>query len=184
MGHYWDISRPEREFVQLEEAGEIKGDVLDVGCGTGENALHMAGVGHKVWGIDISHRAIEKAKAKSQQRGVKATFLIHDAFNLQSLGRTFETVIDSGLFHLFSDEERLLFRRSLMAVLRPFGTYFMLCYSEFEPDWGGPRRVTQAEIHTTFSNGWRINYIREAMLESLVPEEPGPLGWLSSITRL
>jgi len=48
----WDIGRPQREFVRLEEAGKISGDVLDVGCGTGENALFLAGCGHAVWGVD------------------------------------------------------------------------------------------------------------------------------------
>ena len=182
--HYWDISRPEREFVHLAEAGEVRGDVLDVGCGTGENVLYMAKVGHEVWGIDISHRAIEKAKAKAQERGLEATFLVHNALDLQNLGRTFETVIYAGLFHLFSDEERLLFTKSLGTILRPSGIYFMLCFSEFEPDWGGPRRVTQEEIRATFRDGWKINYIREAMLESMYPESEGPLGWLSSITLL
>lgn len=168
----------------MAEAGEIRGDVLDVGCGTGENALYLAEAGHEVWGVDISHRAIDKAKTKSQQRGLKATFLVYDALNLQGLGRVFETVIDAGLFHLFSDEERLLFTKSLKTVLRPKGTYFMLCFSEREPDWGGPRRVTKAEIRATFRDGWKINYIRRAMLEPMYPEDEGPLGWLSSITLL
>ncbi|MGZ4914859.1 MAG: class I SAM-dependent methyltransferase [Halobacteriota archaeon] len=50
----WDIGHPQREFVQLEEADEIKGSVLDVGCGTGENALYLAERGHEVWGVDFS----------------------------------------------------------------------------------------------------------------------------------
>ena len=54
----WDIGRPQPEFVRLEAGGEIRGSVLDVGCGTGENALHMAAKGHDVWGIDGAPTAI------------------------------------------------------------------------------------------------------------------------------
>ena len=179
----WDIGRAQKEFIRLAQAGEIQGSVLDVGCGTGENALYLASLGHEAWGIDSSPKAIQKAQAKAQQRGLKVNFLVSDALLLQSLGRTFGTVIDSGLFHTFSDEEREKFAKSLDAVLRPSGTYYMLCFSEHEPGEFGPRRVTQAEIRATFSAGWRINYIREATMESNV-DPAGIRAWLASITRL
>lgn len=178
----WDIGRPQKEIMRLAEAGEIQGSVLDVGCGTGENVLYLAGLGYEAWGIDGAATAIEKAKAKAAQRGLKANFLVADALDLQRLGRTFDTVIDTGLFHVFSDEERPLFADSLATVLRPGGTYYMLCFSEREPGSWGPRRVTQAEIRATFSQGWRINAIRQATFEINQPGEAR--AWLSSITRL
>lgn len=178
----WDIGRPQKEIMRLAEAGEIQGSVLDVGCGTGENVLYLAGLGYEAWGIDGAAAAIEKAKAKAAQRGLKANFLVADALDLQRLGRTFDTVIDTGLFHVFSDEERPLFADSLATVLRPGGTYYMLCFSEREPGSWGPRRVTQAEIRATFSQGWRINAIRQATFEINQPGEAR--AWLSSITRL
>ncbi len=178
----WDIGRPQKEIMRLAEAGEIQGIVLDVGCGTGENVLYLAGLGYEAWGIDRAATAIEKAKAKAAQRGLKANFLVADALDLQRLGRTFDTVIDTGLFHVFSDEERPLFADSLATVLRPGGTYYMLCFSEREPGSWGPRRVTQAEIRATFSQGWRINAIRQATFEINQPGEAR--AWLSSITRL
>ena len=58
----WDISRPQAEFVRLEESGEIRGSVLDVGCGTGEHVLYLARRGHEAWGIDSAPLAIEKAR--------------------------------------------------------------------------------------------------------------------------
>ncbi|HEY9207107.1 MAG TPA: class I SAM-dependent methyltransferase [Candidatus Methanoperedens sp.] len=179
----WDIGRPQQEFIRLEEKGEIQVSVLDVGCGTGENALYLAGLGHEVWGVDIAPKAIEKARIKAKERGLRATFLVCDALNLQSLGRTFDTVIDSGLFHVLSDEERPVFTRSLASVLRSGGRYYMLCFSEYEPGSWGPRHVTQAEIRATFRNGWEINYIREARFESN-SHDNGARAWLSSITKL
>ncbi len=178
----WDIGRAQREFVQLEERGEIIGAVLDIGCGTGENALYLAARGHEVWGVDFTPRAIEKAREKAAQRHLDVTFLVKDALQLNTLERQFDTAIDSGLFHTLSDEERPLFASSLASVLRHGGSYFMLCFSELEPGSYGPRRVTQAEIRETFTHGWRVKYIRPAHMESRRQLE-GIHAWLSSIER-
>jgi 2-polyprenyl-3-methyl-5-hydroxy-6-metoxy-1,4-benzoquinol methylase len=179
----WDIGRAQPEFMRLAEAGEIKGSVLDVGCGTGEYALYLASLGHEVWGLDFAPAAIEKAQAKARERGLEVTLLVWNVLDLQSLKRTFDTVIDSGLFHSITDAERLLFVHSLTVVLEPGGTYFMLCFSEQEPGSWGPRRVTQAEIRAAFGQGWRINYIRQAFFESNLPRGPAQ-AWLSSIARI
>jgi len=179
----WDIGRPQRAFVSLEEAGEIQGPVLDVGCGTGENALYLSSRGHEVWGIDGSPTAIEKAKAKAHERRLDVRFVVRDALKLSRLGRQFNTVIDCGLFHVFDDEERPMFVKSLASVLRPGGRYYMLCFSEREPGSFGPRRVTRAEIRNAFRTGWQLNSIREARFESHFGPE-GAWAWLSSLTRL
>ncbi|MDL5503541.1 MAG: class I SAM-dependent methyltransferase, partial [Candidatus Methanoperedens sp.] len=108
---------------------------------------------------------MKKAKEKARDRGISVNFLVSDALKLQSLHNKFDTVIDCGLFHVFTDEERPIFEASLSSALHPGGRYFMLCFSEHEPGSYGPRRVTQAEIRETFSKGWSINYIREAEFE-------------------
>lgn len=179
----WEIGRAQPVFVALEATGEIIGDVLDVGCGTGENALFLAGQGHEVWGVDSAPRAIEIAREKALERDLPATFLVQDALRLEELGRTFDTVIDSGLFHALSDPERPRFVRSLAAALRPGGTYLMLALSEREPGEHGPRRVTQQEIRAAFGAGWRINWIRDEVFEGL-KQSGGYRAWLSSITRI
>jgi cyclopropane fatty-acyl-phospholipid synthase-like methyltransferase len=178
----WEIGRPQKEFIQLEQVGEIVGSVLDIGCGTGENALYFAEHGHEVWGIDFTSLAIQKAKEKAIQRHLTVTFLPLNVLELYKLGRTFDTVIDSGLFHVLSDEERPLFVSNLATVVDRGGTYFMLCFSELEPGEYGPRRVTQAEIRESFHDGWRVNYIREATLEARL-RLSGVHAWLSSISK-
>ncbi len=120
---------------------------------------------------------------KSKNHEISVNFLVFDALKLQLLQTKFDTVIDCGLFHVFSDEERLIFAASLSSALHPGGRYFMLCFSEHEPGSYGSRRVTQAEIRATFGKGWKINYIREAEFETMFATE-GMKAWLSSITRL
>jgi SAM-dependent methyltransferase len=178
----WDIGRPQGEIIRLAEEGEIQGAVLDAGCGTGENALFLSDLGYEVTGIDAAGAAIRKAKEKSRGRRVPAVFLEWDALEISGLGKRFDTVIDCGLFHVFSDEERPLYVDGLSLVLVPGGTFRMLCFSEMEPgDWG-PRRVTQREIREAFDRGWRVDSIREARFETnLGPESCR--AWLSSMTR-
>jgi SAM-dependent methyltransferase len=182
----WDIGRPQPAFVALAQAGAVQGSVLDAGCGTGENALYFAGLGHEVWGIDGAPAAIAKAREKAAARDLKVTFLVHDALELQTLDRTFDTVIDSGLFHVFDDEARTRYVASLAAAVRPGGHYFMLCFSERQPGTDGPRRVTQAEIRAAFTTGWRVDEIKDATLDVLEAWFPGGgvRGWLASLTRL
>jgi len=175
--------RPQKEFVKLEEAGEIFGSVLDVGCGTGENALFLASHGHTVWGIDSSPIAIKTAQSKAERRELNVNFLLRDALDLHNLGKAFDSVIDSGLFQVLSDTERPLFITSLAAVLPSKGTYFMLCFSDLEPGTYGPRRVTQAEIRSSFERQWRINYIKSAQEEARHHPD-GIRAWLSSISKV
>jgi cyclopropane fatty-acyl-phospholipid synthase-like methyltransferase len=178
----WDIGRPQGEIIRLAEEGEIRGVVLDAGCGTGENALFLAGRGCEVTGIDAVGIAIRKAKEKSRERRVPVVFLEWDALEISGLGKRFDTVIDCGLFHVFSDEERPLYVAGLSSVLVPGGTLRMLCFSEMEPgDWG-PRRVTQREIREAFDGGWKVGPIREARFETNLGSD-GCRAWLSSITR-
>ena len=178
----WDIGRPQPEFVRLAEAGEIRGAVLDVGCGTGEHVLYLNRLGYDVLGIDTAPAAIKKAEEKARRRRATASFLVWDALEMAGLGRRFDTAIDSGLFHVFSDDERIRFGRSLATVLRPAGRYFMLCFSDRQPSGYGPRRVTQTEIRASFEDGWRVDWIRPAAFATR-EDSAAVQAWLSSITR-
>jgi 2-polyprenyl-3-methyl-5-hydroxy-6-metoxy-1,4-benzoquinol methylase len=178
----WDIGRPQKEFVELVRRGEISGSVLDIGCGTGENALFYAGEGYEVCGIDSAPQAIQKAQEKASGRGLQMHFLVLNVLDLTMLNRKFDTVTDSGFFHTLSDEDRLVFVKNLAAILSPAGKYFMLCFSELEPAGYGPRRITEREIRESFRDGWTIHYIWPAIFESHTRAE-GSRAWFSSISK-
>ena len=177
----WDIGRPQPAIVSLATSQQIRDPVLDVGCGTGENAIYLARLGLEVTGIDSARPAIERAREKARFRNVRANFRMVDALDLACLGTTFETVIDSGLFHVFTDEDRFRFVTSLAGILRQGGTYFMLCFSDQETR-EGPRRISQAEIRGTFQKGWTVRYIHAAVFETRI-HEGGAKAWLAAITR-
>ncbi len=79
--------------------------MLDAGCATGENALYVASLGLSVLGVDLGETALAIARAKADERGIKVEFAAADAFQLERLGRRFETVLDCGLFHTFDGDQ-------------------------------------------------------------------------------
>jgi ubiquinone/menaquinone biosynthesis C-methylase UbiE len=178
----WDIGEPQPAFATLAANGRLHGQVLDVGCGTGEHVLMAAAAGCEATGIDITSTAIRRAEAKARERGVSAHFIVGDARNLESLGKQFDTVLDCGLFHVFDDEDREPFAASLARAIRPGGHYFMLCFSEMEPPGWGPRRVTQREINDAFVHGWRVETIEPTELRVTIRAEPAR-SWFASIAR-
>lgn len=179
----WDIGRPQAAFLALANAGEIRGRVLDVGCGTGEHVLLCAERGLDVTGVDLAPTALAAARAKAQQRRLTARFVLHDARRLGELGESFDTVLDCGLFHLLDGADRAAFVAGLRTALVPGGRYLMLCFSDAQPSYTGPHRLTRDEIATAFDRGWRVDAIEPATIETLT-EASGIRAWLATLTRI
>lgn len=153
----WEIGRPQKAFIDV--ADQITGSILDSGCGTCENAFFFARRGHKVTGIDFLAEPIRFAKQKATARGLTATFLVKDALTLKDWTERFDCIFDSGLFHVFSDDDRRRYVDGLASVLMPGGRLFLLCFSDEEPGTQGPRRVSRTEIEVAFADGWVVESI-------------------------
>jgi SAM-dependent methyltransferase len=181
----WDLGRPQPTFVRLAGQGLLTGRVLDAGCGTGEQTLLAAASGADALGVDISPLAIERARGKASARGVKARFEVADALRLGELDLTVDTIIDSGLFHVFDDDGRVRYVDSLASVLRPGGHLYLMCFSDRQPGALGPRRVSQDELRAAFGDGWTIISI-QADTFTINPESFGTTtaqAWLATISR-
>ncbi len=185
----WDIGRPQPVFLRLANDGLLAGRVLDAGCGTGEHTLLAASAGADAVGIDLSPLAIEQARAKAAERGIKARFEVADALNLADLALTFDTIIDSGLFHVFDDERRARYVQALASVLRPGGTCYLMCFSDRQPGTVGPRRVSEDELRAAFGTGWAVLSIVADTFD-LDPSAAGIFGtasaqsWRATIERV
>jgi SAM-dependent methyltransferase len=180
----WDIGRPQPAFRRLADRGLLSGQLLDAGCGTGEHALLAAAHGAEAMGVDISPRAIARARDKAAERGLPARFEVADVLNLGQLGMTFDTVIDSGVLHVFDDADRARYVTSLDSVLRPGGRCYLMCFSDREPGGYGPHRIRQDELRAAFTDGWDVTSI-EADTFDLNPGMPAPAAqaWLAAIRR-
>jgi SAM-dependent methyltransferase len=161
----WDIGQPQPAFVRLAARGLLAGRVLDAGCGTGEQTLLVASSGAEALGVDISPLAIERARGKAAARGIKARFEVADVLSLGDLQLTFDTIIDSGVFHVFDDENRARYVTSLASVLRPGGRLYLMCFSDRQPGTLGPRRVSQDELRAAFRDGWTVVAIQADTFE-------------------
>jgi SAM-dependent methyltransferase len=183
----WDIGKPQPAFVAA--ADRVSGPVLDAGCGTGEHALFFAAWGHRVTGIDFVEGAVCRARAKAAERGLAVEFLVQDATALEGWGQRFASVVDSGLFHGFSDDDRRRYVRGLARVVRPCGRLFLMCFSDAEPGTDGPRRVSRQELYDAFADGWEVESIQPCQFE-LNPEftevqfsAGGPKAWFAVVRR-
>jgi SAM-dependent methyltransferase len=180
----WDIGRPQPAFARLADEGRLTGRLLDAGCGTGENALLAASRGADVTGIDIAPAAIARARAKASERGLTARFEVADALDLGRLGLAADTVIDSGVFHVFGDDDRARYVASLAAVLRPGGACYLMCFSDQQPGTWGPRRFRAEELHQAFSDGWAIESITADTFDvNPVEGTTRVQAWLAAIRR-
>ena len=116
----WDtgITPPELQvFVQTHPAGRA----LDLGCGTGTNAIFLAQQGWQVQGIDFAVKAITQAKRKAQQANVAVDFRIGDVTYLPNTG-PFDLILDIGCFHGLDDAKRLAYANNAKRLLTPDGT--------------------------------------------------------------
>ena len=161
----WDIGQPQPAIVRVASEGGFAGAVLDAGCGTGENALHVASLGLSVLGVDVAETALAIAREKARDRGIEVEFAAADAFHLERLGRRFETVLDCGLFHTFDGDERPGYVASLAAVTE--------------------HPISQAELRAAFnpSTGWNVAAIEPDRVQTRLHDDGAP-AWLATIKRI
>jgi cyclopropane fatty-acyl-phospholipid synthase-like methyltransferase len=179
----WDIGHPQPVFTRLADQGLLRGQLLDAGCGTGENAMMAAAHGADALGLDVAPHAIEQARRKAAQRGSAARFEVADVLNLGQLGQTFDTVMDSGVFHVFDDEDRARYVASLASVTRPGATCYLMCFSDRQPGTQGPRRITRDELTAAFRDGWKVASITAERFAVNFQGTSEAQAWLATIER-
>ena len=112
-----------------------------------------------------------------------------DALTLKDWSERFDNLIDSGLFHVFSDDDRRRYVEGLATVLKTGGRLFLLCFSDDEPGDQGPRRVSRKEIEVAFSEGWAVERIEPTRFEvrpdlkDFTFSEGGPKAWFVVVRR-
>lgn len=177
----WDIGGPQPAMVDLLAAYPPVGPVLDVGCGSGDLAVYLAGIGVETIGIDFVEEAIAQAQAKKAtlppEVAARLDFRVADALRPSRLGRTFGAVVDSGFYHLFDLDEGARYVDELARVLRPGGRYYLHAFAVTFPVPNIPRQVTEAELREQFTpeRGWRILTIRDGEFLSSVAPVPAIL---------
>lgn len=181
----WDIGRPQPAVLELARSGELVGNVLDVGCGTADNAIHLASLGQRVVGVDLVPRALEIARERATVAGVELELHTGSALELDRLGLSgpFDAALDAGVFHIFEDDERPRYVAALRSVLPRDARFHTVVFSEHAPEYDdGPRRVTRRELRECFASGWAEIEIVESRYHTRNAPDGRP-AWRASFER-
>lgn len=171
----WDIGVAQPAMVELFGEHPPGGPVLDVGCGSGDLAIHLAGAGLEVLGVDFVESAVAEARERAAAAGAdSAEFRVGDALRPSLLGRRFASVVDCGFLHLFGSAQCERFAEEVASVLLPGGRYYVLAFAVEFPVANAPRRVTEEDLRSWFSpaRGWSFLEARPARFESRVAVVP------------
>lgn len=183
----WDIGGPQPAMVDLLAAWPPDGPILDVGCGTGDLAIHLARAGYETLGIDFVEAAIVQAQEKRSRLPSDVAghveFQVADALRPSRLGRSFGAVVDSGFFHLFPPEAGDAFVDELAQVIRRGGRLYLHEFAVEFPVPNVPRAVTEAEVRERFvpARGWRLLSVQGGEFHSRIAPVPATLACVERV---
>jgi SAM-dependent methyltransferase len=163
----WNYETPPYALVSLVKSGKVSPcKTIDLGCGTGNYAMYLAGLGFDVTGIDSSPTAITIARENAEKRGVLCMFVTGDLLgDLHEIRGKFDFGFDWELLHTIYPEDRKTYVRNLCRLLNTGARYMSVCFSELDPQFGGSGKYRSTPAGTTlyFSS-------EEEILELFSPE--------------
>ena len=147
----WNSETPPDALVQLVQDGKVRPcRTIDLGCGAGNYAIYLAGLGFDVTGADSSPAAIKIAQENAEKRGVRCRFIVGDLLgDMHEVTDTFEFAYDWELLHHIFPEDRGGYIRNVYTLLKPGSTYFSVCFSEKDPQFGGSGKYRMTPVGTT-----------------------------------
>jgi SAM-dependent methyltransferase len=179
----WDTGRPQAELVRIVEEGLVRrGTVLELGCGTGADAIYLAKQGFEVTAVEVSPIAIERARARAEQHDALLRFVLGDVLKFGATAGQFDFVYDAGFYHFMRQSDLSGLLDLLWRVTRPGSHYLTLAGATGEKAEGGPPQVSEDDIHFELGRLFELVELRPMRLASPIRPE-GFLGWSCLMRR-
>ncbi|MFN8006655.1 MAG: class I SAM-dependent methyltransferase [Terriglobia bacterium] len=180
----WDAGRPSGELQRVVEQGTVRtGRAIDLGCGSGTDAIYLASKGFDVTAIDIAPTALSQAKEKADKAGVRVRWLLADVLAAPNLG-SYEFIFDRGCYHEVRFDNSKAYVETVRKLSKA-GTLFLLLAgnpNEMTSKYSPPH-VTEEEIRADFSALFDFEWIKETRFETSQPQDVGPLAWSVMMKR-
>jgi len=180
----WDTGRPSTELQRMVEQGILQpGRVVELGCGTGVNAVYLASQGFDVTAIDLSPTALETARKRAEEAGVTVNWIQADVLNPPALG-SFDLIFDRGCYHGVRRIDAAGYVRTVKSFIRPGGNVLIIAGNANQPEpHSGPPRVTETELVSDFAEAFDFVHLREIRFDTANPDVPGAWAWSMLLRR-
>ncbi len=179
----WDTGRPSCQLRSYLDDADLPcgAAVLEMGSGTGTNAIFLAEKGYRVTGVELTAEALSIARQRAKAAGVVIEWVHASALD-PGIEQAFDLVFDRGCFHVFDPLERAKYVAVLEKITRSGSQVFLLCGNATEVTPGGPPVLHESEIRDAFAGSFEIDRIETFRLDTNT-EGPGPLAWACRMRR-
>jgi SAM-dependent methyltransferase len=180
----WDTGRPSSELVRVVADEKITpSPALEVGCGTGTNAVWLAQRGFDVTAVDLSPRALERARERAQKAGVRVRFVAADLLDPPALGGPYSFFFDRGCYHAVRRTDVGRYLRTLEQATASGSVGLVLAGNAREPHDPGPPVVTEEDIRAELGRSFIIEWLRDFRFDEVAGQGVRVLGWSCFLRR-
>jgi methyl halide transferase len=180
----WDAGVPHAELIRVLSEYQFPkgGTLLELGCGTGSDAIYLAKRRFEVTAVDCSPIAMERARLRAEYQDALLRFVLDDVFDFTMNAGQFDIIYDSGFYHWIRSTQLDPYLDMLWRITRPGSWFFCLAGSPVPSIEGYPPAVTQEEIHFELGRLFEFVHLRPTRLESQTSKEGFP-GWSCLMRR-
>jgi SAM-dependent methyltransferase len=175
----WDTGHPSSELMRVLEEDKIAPcPAIDLGCGTGSNAIYLAERGFEVTALDLSPTALDQGRCKKAKAGVKTRFVLGDVLNPpEDIGGPYGFVFDRGCYHVVRRINVDQFLQTLEKITRKGSIGLFLAGNAKEKREKGPPTVSEEELRAELGRLFDIIRLREFRFDPIQGPDFEPLGW-------